>query len=73
MQDLSDLKSLFAFKPAATFEVYSRDYRNYIKEFNIGFLVYDKNQLDTKIINCKLLELVYSNDRYIIFRIKSNP
>jgi hypothetical protein len=73
MQNLNDLKSLFAFKPATTFEVYSRDYRDYIKDFNIGFLVYDKNQLDTKIISCKLLELVYSNDRYAILKIKSNP
>ena len=72
MHDLSDLKSLFAFKPAATFEVYSRDYSTYINQFNIGFLVYDKNRLDTKIISCKLLEIVYSNDRYVIFRIKSN-
>jgi hypothetical protein len=73
MQDLSDLKSLFAFKPATAFEVYSRDYRDYIKDYNIGFLVYDKNRLDTKILNCKLLELVYSNDRYVILKIKSNP
>jgi hypothetical protein len=73
MQDLSDLKSLFAFKPATAFEVYSRDYRDYIRDYNIGFLVYDKNRLDTKIFSCKLLELVYSNDRYVILRIKSNP
>jgi hypothetical protein len=73
IQDLSELKSLFALKPATTFEVHSRDYRDYIKEYNIGFLVYDKNQLDTKIIRSKLLELVYSNDRYAIFRIKNNP
>jgi hypothetical protein len=73
MPNFNDLKSLFAFKPATTFEVSSRDYRDYITEHNIGFVVYDKNQLDTKIIRCKLLELVYSNDRYVIFRIKSNP
>ncbi len=73
MPNFNDLKNLFAFKPATTFEVSSRDYRDYIKEHNIGFVVYDKNQLDTKIIRCKLLELVYSNDRYVIFRIKSNP
>jgi hypothetical protein len=73
MQDQSEVKNLFAFKPETTFEVYSRDYRNYIKEYNIGFLVYDKNRLDIKIVGCKLLELVYSNDRYDIFRIKNNP
>jgi len=73
LQNLSDLKGLFNFKPAVAFDLISRDYHDYIKEYNIGFVVYDKNQLDTKIINCKLLEMVYSNDRYVIFKIKSNP
>ena len=73
MPNLTDLQSLFDFKPAAEFELKSRDYHEYIKDENIGFLVYDKNQLDTKIVRCKLLEIVYSNDRYIIFKIKSNP
>ncbi|MBN1358645.1 hypothetical protein JW988_07745 [Candidatus Bathyarchaeota archaeon] len=73
MPNLTDLKSMFGFTPAAEFELKSRDYHEYIKEENIGFIVYDKNQLDTKIIRCKLLEIVYSNDRYVIFKIKSNP
>jgi hypothetical protein len=73
MQPLSELKSLFELNPSAPFEVKSRDYHDYIREENIKFIVYDKNQLDTKIIRCKLLELVYSNDRYVIFRVKSNP
>jgi len=71
--NLKDLKSLFDFKPATAFDLKSRDYHDYIKDYNIGFLVYDKNELDTKIIRCKLLEVVYSNDRYTIFKIKSNP
>jgi hypothetical protein len=71
--NLKDLKSLFVFKPATTFGLESRDYHDYIIKYNIGFLVYDKNQLDTKIIRCKLLEVIYSNDRYAIFKIKSNP
>jgi len=73
MQQPSELKSLFELKPPAPFEVKSRDYHDCIREENIKFIVYDKNQLDTKIIRCKLLELVYSNDRYVIFRVKSNP
>ena len=71
-QNPSDLKGLFDFKPAATFEVQSRDYHDYIKENSIEFLVYDKNQLDTKLVRAKILELVYSNSRYAIFKIKSN-
>ncbi len=73
MQQPSELKSLFESKPITPFEVKSRDYRNFINEENIKFIMYDKNQLDTKIIRCKLLELVYSNDRYVIFRVKSSP
>jgi hypothetical protein len=71
MQNLNELKSLLDFHPAAAFDVESRDYYDYIKKNNIGFVVYDKNQLDTKMIRSKLLEIVYSNDRYVIFKIKS--
>jgi hypothetical protein len=71
MQDLNDLKSLLDFRPETAFDVNSRDYRDYIKKYNIAFVVYDKNQLDTKMIRSKLLEIVYSNDRYVIFKIKS--
>lgn len=62
------LESLFNYKPAE-FTVYSRDYQDYIAQNNIGFIVYDKNQLDTKIMRCRFLELIYSNDRYAIFKI----
>jgi hypothetical protein len=71
MQNLGELKSLLDFHPTTAFDVKSRDYHDYIKKYNIGFVVYDKNQLDTKMIRSKLLELVYSNDRYVIFKIKS--
>ena len=73
MQNLSDLKRMFDFKPATTFEVQSRDYHDYIKENNIDFVVYDKNQLDTKMVRAKILQLIYSNDRYVIFKINNNP
>jgi hypothetical protein len=71
MKQPGDLKGLFDAKPSATFEVSSRDYHDYIKANDIKFIVYDKNQLDPKIVNCKLLELIYSNDRYVIFQIKN--
>ncbi|TRO54622.1 hypothetical protein E2P63_00900 [Candidatus Bathyarchaeota archaeon] len=71
MPALTDLHGLFDFRPAAEFELKSRDYHDYITSENIGFIVYDKNQLDTKLIRCKILELVYSNDRYVIFKIRN--
>ncbi len=69
-QQLSDLNGLFDAKPSTTLQLNSRDYRTFIEANNIKFIIYDKNQLDSKIVNCKLLELVYSNDRYAIFKIK---
>ena len=69
--NLRNLNKLFDFKPATVFNLISRDYHDYIKEYNVGFLVYDKNQLDTKIIRSDVLEIVYSNDRYAIFKIRN--
>jgi hypothetical protein len=68
----TDVKSLFDAKAPEAFEVKSRDYEDYIRENNIKFIVYDKNQLDTKMASSKLLELIYSNDRYVIFKIKDS-
>ncbi len=72
MQQLNELKSLFELNPSSPFEVKSRDYHDVINKESIKFIVYDKNQLDTKIISCKILQLVYSNDRYVIFRVKTS-
>jgi len=35
-------------------------------------IVYDKNQLNTNLISAPILEMVYSNDRYVIFRVRSS-
>ena len=63
------IQSLFDFE-TTEFPVATRDYSDYINENDIGFIVYDRNKLDTQIIHSKLLQLIYSNDRYIIFRIQ---
>ena len=62
------LQGLFDFKPAE-FTVAPRDFSDYIKKNDIGFIVYDRNHLDTQMIHSKLLQLIYSNDRYVIFKI----
>jgi hypothetical protein len=62
------LIELFDFK-SSEFAVASRDFSDYIKENEIGFIVYDRNQLDIQMVHSKLLQLVYSNDRYAIFKI----
>jgi hypothetical protein len=67
----NDLENLFSYKPDQ-FTISSRDYKNYIAENNIEFIVYDKNQLDPNLIRCKFLQLIYSNDRYDIFKVLNN-
>jgi hypothetical protein len=71
VQHSNDVEALFLLEPSEPLVVSSRDYRDYIREKDVRFIVYDKNQLDSKIMRCKLLELVFSNDRYVIFKIKS--
>jgi hypothetical protein len=66
-----DLERLFSYKPGQ-FTVSSRDYKNYIAENNIEFIVYDKNKLDPNMARCKFLQQIYSNDRYDIFKILSS-
>ena len=66
-----DLAALFELSPSSPLTIIGRNYRDYIMEEGIKFIVYDRNQLDTKIMRCRLLELVYSNDRYVIFKIKN--
>jgi hypothetical protein len=66
------IKEMFTAQPEWYFTVTSRDYLGYIKEYNIDFLVYDKNELDPKLLKSGILELIYSNNRYAIFKV-NNP
>ena len=61
------LEGLFSYETSVN--VKSSDFSDDIEENNIGFIVYDRNQLDTQIIHSRLLQLIYSNDRYVIFKI----
>jgi hypothetical protein len=70
-QALPNVANLFTQK-VPVFDVQNRGYLDYVRENDVKFIVYDKNQLDTKMMNSKLLELIYSNDRYVIFKIKDS-
>jgi hypothetical protein len=67
----ADPKPLFAATFEVPFEVKARNYQDYIQDNDIQFIVYDKNQLDPKMVQSKTLELIYSNDRYVIFKIEN--
>ena len=73
MQQLDELENMFDSKVTSGFVVSSRSYADYIREFGVKFLVYSKSRFDSKLLNCDLLQLVYSNDGYVICRVKSNP
>ncbi len=62
------IHELFANR-AAGFDLKTRDFSYYIAQNNIGFIVYDRNELDVQMIHSKILQLVFSNDRYVIFKI----
>jgi hypothetical protein len=78
-----ELQSLFNFN-FGQFPASIHNYKEYIAENNIGFIVYDKNQIDRhaslplgssflpQIAKCQFLELVYSNSRYAVFKILGN-
>ncbi len=62
------LQGMFNLDPVEL-TLFARDFTGYIKNNNIGFIVYDRNHLDTNMLNSELLQLIYSNDRYVIFKI----
>jgi hypothetical protein len=67
----TQIKEIFTVQPTLHFTIDSRDYLNFIKENNVGFIVYDKNKLDTNIVRCGILELVYSNNRFVVFKVNN--
>ena len=73
LQQLGELNGLFDSKVASGFTVSSRSYADYIRELDLKFLVYDKSKFDGKLLNCELLQLIYSNDGYVICMVKGNP
>jgi len=72
MRELNELNALFDLKLVSEHNIKSRDYHDYIEDNAIEFIIYDRNQLDTKLVNSRLLNLIYSNDRYVIFKIKNS-
>lgn len=61
------LEGLFDYKSNEV--TITRDFYDYIVENNIGLIVYDRNRLDTQMIHSDMLQLIYSNDRYVVFKI----
>ncbi len=66
-----ELENLFNFQPGQ-FTLSTSDFKDYIAQNNIEFIMYDKNQLDPNMVRVKFLQQIYSNDRYVILKILSS-
>jgi hypothetical protein len=72
LENLKEMNSLFTYKTAEPFDVECRNFASIIRDNYIGFIVYDAQRFDPNLLSSKWLEQVYSNDKYIVLKIKSN-
>jgi fumarate reductase subunit C len=72
LTDPKAMDTLFDLKTPEPFEVQCRDFASIISDNYISFIVYDKNRFDQKILSTGWVELVYSNDKYIVLKIKAD-
>ena len=71
-ENLTEINSLFDFKPSEPFTVDSRNFASIIRDNYIGFVVYEAQRFDPNVLSSKWLALVYSNDKYVVLKIKSD-
>jgi len=67
--DLSLFETTFTMEITDDFTVTYRDYRTCAMEEDIQFLVFDKEKFREEFLNHDFLQLVYSNDQYVICKI----
>ena len=66
-----ELVGMFNSNSTKAFDVKCRDYASYVKEQNIDFLVYDVHRFDPSLLRSKVLQVVYSNNEFVICKINS--
>ncbi len=64
-----DMDTLFSLT-TANFDWECRNFASIIQTYDIGFIVYDKTQFDPKILSSQWVQLVYSNNEYVVLKIK---
>ncbi len=72
LKNLSEVNRLFEFKTAEPFKVDCRNFASIINSNYIGFIVYSAEQFDPSLLNTRWIEIVYSNDKYIVCAINPN-
>ncbi|MGB9854580.1 MAG: hypothetical protein ACPLRY_07250 [Candidatus Bathyarchaeales archaeon] len=65
---ISDFEELFDLK--GNFTVQFRDYLTYSEEYGIDFLVFEAKTFRSELLNARVLQLIYSNDEYVICKIR---
>ncbi|MCW4023696.1 MAG: hypothetical protein NWF01_01505 [Candidatus Bathyarchaeota archaeon] len=71
MPPLDQMKTVFDVQ--ASYTIYSRSFMDYIKDQNIGFIVYDKPSFYPQLTESNILNVVYENNNYVICKIKTLP
>lgn len=68
--DLNQIEESFNMEVQENFVVQFRDYKTHIKEKNIRFLVFEKEKFRKEFLNYDFLQLLYSNDRYVVCKVE---
>ena len=71
LENLADMNSLFSYETAEPLNVKSRNFASIIRDKYIGFIVYDAQRFHPSLLSSQWLEQVYSNDKYVVLKIKS--
>jgi asparagine N-glycosylation enzyme membrane subunit Stt3 len=69
LADPEDMNTLFSLT-TANFNWECRNFPSIIQTYDIGFIVYDKTQFDPKILSSQWVQLVYSNNEYVVLKVK---
>ncbi len=71
LKDPRNMDTLFDMQTSKPFDVQCRNFASIIRDNYVGFIVYDVNRFDKKILSSGWVQLVYSNNKYIMLKIKS--
>lgn len=72
LTDPKNMDTIFDLKTSEPFEVQCRDFAAIISDNYVSFIVYDKNRFDSRVLGTGWVQLVYSNDKYVVLKIKED-
>jgi hypothetical protein len=71
LKDPRDMNTLFDLK-ATSFDVQARNFASIIRDNHVAFIVYDATRFDKRLLSSGWITLVYSNDEYVVLKIKTS-